>query len=86
MKLSIKGCHSFCNQNGITNYIGLSQKLGLSVKVIRLLERGIEIGYDAVRDIYNMLGETVVLRIIDFGEETLNGFKSKYIEIGNELI
>ncbi len=85
MKLNIKGCRSYCKQNGITNYVELAKTLGLSVTVIGLLEQGIEIGYDAVKDIYNKLGEAAVLQIIDFGEETLIGFKSKYVQVGNRL-
>ncbi len=53
--------------------------------VVRLLEQGIAIGYDAVKDIYNKLGEAAVLQIIDFGEETLSGFKSKYIQVCKRL-
>ena len=57
----------------------------MSVTVIGLLEQGIGIGYDAVKDIYNKLGEAAVLQIIDFEEETLNGFKSKYVQVGKRL-
>lgn len=85
MKLNIDGCRSYCKRNNVRNYVELSAVLGLSVTVLKLLEQGIEIGYDAVKDIYNNLGEYVVLQIIDFGEETLNGFKSKYIQVGNQL-
>lgn len=85
MKLNILGCRSYCERKGIRNYKELSEVLDLSVEVIRLLEQGNEIGYDAVKDIYNKLGERTVLQIIDFGEETLNGFKSKYVFIGGKL-
>lgn len=85
MKLNIIGCRAYCERKSIKNYEELSEVLGLSVEVIMLLEQGNEIGYDAVRDIYNKLGENAVLQIIDFGEETLNGFKSKYILVGDTL-
>lgn len=85
MKLNVDGCRRFCEQNGIKNYKELAQVFELSVTVVRLLEQGIEIEYDAVKDIYNKLGEAVVLQIIDFEEETLNGFKSKYVQIGKIL-
>lgn len=85
MKLNILGCRSYCEFKGIKNYKGLSKIFGFSIAALKILEQGNEIGYDAVRDIYNKLGEHVVLQIIDFGEETLNGFKSKYIQVGNKL-
>lgn len=85
MKLNLKGCRAYCEEHSIGNYLELSKALGLNVIVIKLLEQGVPIGYDAVRDIYNKLGEKVTLKIIDFGEETLNGFKSKYVLVGDTL-
>ena len=52
---------------------------------LKLLEQGGRIGYDAVREIYNDLGEQTVTELIDFEEETLDGFKSKYIQVGDTL-
>ncbi len=85
MKLNIVGCRTYCERKGIKNYEELSEVFELSVEVINLLEQGIEIGYETVKDIYNRHGEKTVLQIIDFGEETLNGFESKYIQIGDKL-
>lgn len=85
MKLNIAGCRAFIERNGIEDYQALSSVLGVSVSVLKLLEQGGKIGYDAVREIYNSLGEQIISEIIDFGEETLDGFKSKYIQVGNAL-
>lgn len=85
MKLNIAGCRAFIERKGIGNYQELSQELGISISVLLLLEQGNEIGYDAVRDLYNSLGEQTVSEIIDFGEETLDGFKSKYVQVGDTL-
>ena len=85
MKLHIAGCRAFIEQKGIGNYQELSQELGISISVLLLLEQGNEIGYDAVRDLYNSLGEQTVSEIVDFGEETLDGFKSKYVQVGDTL-
>lgn len=85
MKLNIAGCHAFIGRKEIKNYWELSGELGLGVIVLLLLEQGREIGYDAVRDLYNSLGEQTVSEIIDFGEETLDGFKSKHIQVGDTL-
>ena len=85
MKLNVLGCRAYCERKGIKDYAELSKVLELSVEVLKLLEQDYEIGYDAVKNIYNKLGEKTVLQIIDFGEETLNGFKSKYVQVGNKL-
>ena len=85
MKLNIAGCRAFIKRNGIEDYQALSSVLGVSVSVLKLLEQGGRIGYDAVREIYNNLGEQTVTEIIDFEEETLDGFKSKYIQVGDAL-
>lgn len=85
MKLNIAGCRAFIERRGIENYHTLSSVLGVSVSVLKLLEQGGKIGYDAVREIYNDLGERTVAEIIDFEEESLDGFKSKYIQAGDTL-
>jgi hypothetical protein len=38
-----------------------------------------------VAEIFNRFGEEVTFDVIDFEEDTLNGFTSKYIRIGNKL-
>ena len=85
MKLKIAGCRAFIERRSIDDYQALSSVLGVSVSVLKLLEQGGKIGYDAVREIYNDLGEQTVTEIIDFEEETLDGFKSKYIQVGDTL-
>ena len=85
MKLNIAGCRAFIERKGIGNYRELSSVLGIGVSVLKLLEQGGRIGYDAVRELYNSLGEQTVSEIIDFEEETLDGFKCKYIRVGNRL-
>ena len=64
MKLNIAGCRAFIERNGIEDYQALSSVLGVSVSVLKLLEQGGRIGYDAVREIYNNLGEQTVTEII----------------------
>lgn len=85
MKLNIAGCRAFIERKGIKDDRELSEELGLGVSVLKLLEQGSEIGYDAVRDLYNSLGEQTVSEIIDFGKETIDGFKSKYVQVGDRL-
>lgn len=85
MKLNVKGCKAYCERKGIKSYKQLAKVLELSEEAIKLFEKGSKIDHDAVKDIYNKLGEKVVVQIINFEEETLNGFKSKYVQIGNQL-
>ncbi len=85
MKLNISGCRAYCAKNGITNYAELSDHLDIPLPALGVLERGNEIGYEVVKDIYNKHGEKAVRQIIDFGEETMDGFKSKYVLVGERL-
>lgn len=85
MKLNITGCRSYIGREKIKNVQELSERLGLSIPVILLLEQGKKIGYDAVKDIFNSLGEAFVREIIDFGEETMDGFQSEYVLVGDKL-
>ena len=51
----------------------------------RHLKKGKAIGYELARKIYNELGEHRFLMFIDLEEETLDGFKAKYVQVGNKL-
>ena len=85
MKFKIKGLNRFVKQRGIHNYRELARELGVTENLIRLAEYGQRIGYDAVKDIYNRIGERETMRIINFEEETLHGFKSKFQCIQGKL-
>jgi hypothetical protein len=85
MKLNINGCREYAKSKGIDNYYAFAEELDLEYEAIRVLERGVKIGYDAVKNIYNKLGEKAVKKIIDFEEETLDGFKSKFVLVGDKL-
>ena len=78
MKIRIKALNKFVKRRGIRNYIELANELGVDENLLRLAEYGQCIGYDAVKDIYNRIGERETLRIINFEGETLRGYKSKY--------
>ena len=85
MKLNISGCRAYCEKSGIKNYAELSAHLDIPMPALDVLEQGNEIGYEVVKDIYNKHGERAVRQIIDFGEETMDGFKSKYVLVGERL-
>lgn len=85
MKFKIKALNKFVKRRGIHTYQELAVELGVDENLIRLAEYGTRIGYDAVKNIYNRIGERETLRIINFEEETLRGFKSKYQYIHGKL-
>ncbi|MCM1220225.1 MAG: hypothetical protein NC548_37625 [Lachnospiraceae bacterium] len=85
MKFRIKQLNRFVKRKGIHNYQELAAELGVDENLIRLAEYGQRIGYDAVKDVYNRIGERETLRIINFEGETLRGFKSKYQYIRGQL-
>lgn len=85
MKLNISGCRAYCEKNDIKNYAELSAYLDIPMPALDVLEQGNKIGYEVVKDIYNKHGEMAVRQIIDFEEETMEGFKSKYVLVGEKL-
>lgn len=85
MKIRIKALNKFVKRRGIRNYIELSYELGVDENLLRLAEYGQRIGYDAVKEIYNHIGERETLKIINFEGETMRGFKSKYQYIRGQL-
>ena len=85
MKLNVKGCREFIRERNIKDYAELAKEFESEVVALKRLEEGAPVGYDFVRDLYNKFGEDAVRRLIDFGEETIDGFKSKYVLIGNRL-
>lgn len=85
MKLNIDGCREYIAENGVKGYGELSEKLGVGIAVLKLWEEGYKMGYEAVRRIYNRIGEKATRKMIDFEEETIEGFKGKYIQQGRKL-
>lgn len=78
MKLRIRAINRFVKKRKIHNYRELAKELGVYERLIRLAEYGQCIGYDAVKDIYNHIGESETLQIINFEGKTLHEIKSKY--------
>lgn len=84
MRLKVRRFKKYAKQNGIKpeEYI---RSLVFGKDAYPALKKGCRIGYEAVRKMYNNFGEKFVLDIVDFEGETLNGFKAKYIELGDQL-
>lgn len=85
MKLNYQGLVRYAFQHSIGNVKDLARRLGIKKYPILTARVGLKVGNDLVRDVYNHIGEDEVLQLIDFEEETLDGFKAKYIQIGNKL-
>lgn len=85
MKLKIRACRRFLKVIGITNLAKLSEEFEVEVIVLIRYQKGYRIGYEIVRDLYNKYGQAVVGKIIDFEDETIESFKSKYILVGKRL-
>ena len=52
---------------------------------IYAIKAGCRVGYEIVREIYNLFGSAILLEIVDMEEETVSGLESKFIKIGNKL-
>ena len=85
MKLKIRTCRRFLKMVGIKGYAQLSEEFEVEVIVLLCFEKGYRIGYEVVRELFNKYGQAVVSKIIDFEEETIESFKSKYILVGKRL-
>lgn len=84
MKLKIDEFENYAKRNGVSANT-LLKKLGGGKLTYNQLKQGKAIGYDVARNMYNALGEWIFLSLIDFEGETLDGFKSKFVQVGNKL-
>ncbi len=84
MKLKAEKLKRYAESHGLSEK-ELSKELGISTFLIAAARDGQRIGYDEVRDFYNRNGEALTRELIDFEEDTINGFKAKYIQIGSKL-
>lgn len=84
MKLKIDEFENYAKRNRVSPNV-LLIKLGGGKNAYLHLKRGKALGNDLARDMYNALGEWTFLTLVDMEEETIDGFKAKYILIGNKL-
>ena len=84
MKLNIDEFENYAKRNGVTPRMML-QKLGGGKYAYKHLKDGCALGYELAKEMFNALGEWTFLSLIDFEEETLDGFKAKYVQVGNKL-
>ncbi len=84
MKLNIDEFENYAKRNGVSPSKML-EKLGGGKLAYKQLKNGNALGYDLARDMYNSLGEWTFLSLVEFEGETLDGFKAKFVQIGNKL-
>lgn len=84
MKLKIDEFENYAKRNGVSPSAML-KKLGGGKYAYKHLKQKCALGYDLAKDMYNALGEWTFLSLVDMEEETIDGFKAKYIIIGNKL-
>lgn len=86
MKLKIDEFERLAARKGYSSGWELMVALGAGKRAYSCFKKGkAGIGYDLVKEIYNTFGEYETVQVIDFEEETVNGFKSKFIRIGTKL-
>lgn len=85
MKLKIEEFVELARRKGFfTGYL-LWRRKGGGRSAYALVEKGIGVGYEVIKNLYNLVGEKEMVKVVDFEGETLNGFKAKYIELGDQL-
>lgn len=82
MKLKIREFNRLAKRKKYRNGTEFFIALGGTMCSYQAIKRGCRIGYEIVRRLYNTVGEEELIKIIDFEEESLNGFKNKYIQVG----
>ena len=85
MKLRVEKFEELAQEKGYRNGYELSRDLGCGNEAYKILKQGNRIGHDIVAELYNRFGEEAMIRVINFEEETVDGFTNKYVKIGNKL-
>ena len=85
MKLKIEEFEKLAKRKGLHSGYMLWRKIGGGGSAYSLVEKGIGVGYEVIKNLYNFVGEKETVKVVDFEEETINGFKAKYIELNGKL-
>ena len=85
MRLKIDNFERLAKERGFRSGYDLAVDIGFGRNAYHYIRKGGKVGSDIVAEIFNRFGEEVTFDVIDFEEDTLNGFTSKYIRIGNKL-
>ncbi len=86
MKIKIEEFEALAKENDFRSGFDLWLNLGGGDEAYPLLKNGVQVGHDIVRQIYNFFGEEATVRVVDFENETIDGLKGKFINIGSKLL
>jgi len=85
MKLIIDEFEALARRKGFQNGYRLWRRIGGGVSAYKLVKQGYRVTHEVIKELFNLVGEKETVRVVEFEEETINGLKAKYIEIGNKL-
>lgn len=85
MKLKIDEFEKLARENDYRSGCDLWIRLGGGDEAYPLLNK-VQIGHEIVRQIYNVFGAENTEKVIDFEDETFEGLKSKFIQVGHRLV
>ena len=85
MKLKTDEFKELAKRKGYRSDFVFWKSLGGGKSAYKLVKDGFQVGYEFMKNLYNTVGETEMLKVVDFEEETIDGFKAKYMEIGGTL-
>ena len=85
MRLKVEEFEELAKRKGFRSGYMLWRKIGGGRSAYALVEKGIGVAYEVMKNLYNLVGEKEMINVVDFEEETINGFKAKNIELGDKL-
>ena len=85
MKIRIDKFERLAKERGFRSGYDLAVDIGFGRNAYHYIKKGGKVSSDMVTEIFNRFGEDVAFDGVDFEEDTLEGFASKHIRIGNKL-
>lgn len=86
MKIKIEEFEALAMEKDFRSGFDLWLCLGGGEDAYSLLRKGVQVGHEIVRQIYNFFGKEETIRVVDFENETIDGLKGKYINVSDKLI
>lgn len=85
MRLKFKEFDDLAKRKGFRTGKILIKRVGGGDSTLSCLKAGCQVGDEIAKNIYNRFGEEETLKVVDFEEDSINGLKARYIQIGNKL-